>query len=386
LQARKELAGALTEWAQIDLGDVAKDFSAELIKSPAGVGQAIATGLFDHEKGKNMGQVMAKAIVQSFASQGKALAGQLATQGIEKLIATIIGQNIFASAQVTALATNTTAIGVLIAAINADILSRGGTVASTTVGTAAGAGGIAGGLKKIWDTIFHHGSQTPPQTPTVPPIGGTSPVANAGGVLGSTLGGDQCCQQTKDGIEAIKLSFQKQLANSASQSDKLGSISDSTKVTAGVSIVQLPLIAVALWNLVFKPSILGTTYATGGDPDPSKPFIAGEKGPEIIHPKGAAVTVVPNAATKLLLQQNDITSLPKLPDGATDIIPHAKVADMMQTQSSNTNSSKPDLRPDGLSIHLHGANFYGVSNTREMMRQVAAYSKLVSPKFSPATS
>lgn len=87
-------------------------------------------------------------------------------------------------------------------------------------------------------------------------------------------------------------------------------------------------------------------FAEGGEPPLGVPSIVGEKGPELFVPKQAGT-----------------------------IIPHSKVTSIFPGGAKNTQGNPSDLRSGSTEIHLHGANFYGVANAREMMRQVAGYSK-----------
>lgn len=149
-------------------------------------------------------------------------------------------------------------------------------------------------------------------------------------------------------------------------------------VALGALNIAVDDLAIAVWTQI---GLLG--FAGGGDPDPSKPFIAGEKGPEIIHPKGQALTVVPNGPTKTLLQKSDQT-FGSFPEGSTEIIPHGKSISMLQAQPPGaiTNSSTTNSQANSTIGDMH-FYIYGNNNPTEIMRQIANQAKLVFPRRSP---
>ena len=111
------------------------------------------------------------------------------------------------------------------------------------------------------------------------------------------------------------------------------------------------------------------TLAGGGDLEIGRPTIVGEKGRELIIPRGAG-TVIPNDKTEDLISSSLLNVSP-----ANSLSAHTNALSTLKAYNSYQGNPS-NLKSGGdTSISLHGANFYGVSNTREMMRQIADYSR-----------
>lgn len=121
-------------------------------------------------------------------------------------------------------------------------------------------------------------------------------------------------------------------------------------------------------------------FAEGGDPDPNKPFIAGEKGPEVIHPKGKALTVIPNGPTKDLLKNYN----PKSFRDASNIDSHSNTLNSTQPISNNGTHTSTSSNTFG-DIHVHMPD--GITNPRqhaeEMVRHIPNVIKARTSKSSP---
>ena len=389
LLAQKEIAQTLATWSQIDLGTVAKDFADEIIKVPQGLGEAIATGLFDREKGKGIGQVMAKAILDSFKQEGKALAGTLATQGIEKLISVILGQNIFVSAQITATNANTTAIGLLIAAINANTTAQGGTPA-TTGGTPGGGTGGAGGSIGALATIFRKILGLPAVGPHPPGGGGTPPGIGSGNLL-------------------------QQLVTTETQTNSLLTTLNQ-EITQLIQAIQQLITALAadkgggkgsFWGSLLGGvlggalgGILGGLGSGGGGGGGGSPDFTGGGGDE---GNGGSPVLIYNGAPYGGGSDEGSTgggSDEGSTGGGSDdgfptdesesalfrsnIIPHGRSIYGLSPNTSNTSNTINSQANSTIGdMHFH---IYGNNNPREIMRQIANNVKMITPRNSPANS
>lgn len=148
-------------------------------------------------------------------------------------------------------------------------------------------------------------------------------------------------------------------------------------------------------------------FAAGGDPDPNEPFVAGEHGPEIIHPKGHKFTVISGDKTARLLASGksvsdqitgafspaglspDQASSPALPNLSAPPVPASATASGYESAPGSTDRNSAGY---GVTNHNTGRvgdthfNIYGANNPRETMRQIADFEKRQTGKFSPANS
>lgn len=148
-------------------------------------------------------------------------------------------------------------------------------------------------------------------------------------------------------------------------------------------------------------------FAAGGDPDPNEPFVAGEHGPEIIHPKGHKFTVISGDKTARLLASGksvsdqitgafspaglspDQASSPALPNLSAPPVPASATASGYESAPGSTDRNSAGY---GVTNHNTGRvgdthfNVYGANNPRETMRQIADFEKRQTGKFSPANS
>lgn len=109
--------------------------------------------------------------------------------------------------------------------------------------------------------------------------------------------------------------------------------------------------------------------AGGGDLEIGRPTIVGEKGRELIIPRGAG-TVIPNDKTEDLISSSLLNVSP-----ASSLSAHTNALSTLKAYNSYQGNPSNFKSGGDTNISLHGANFYGVSNTREMMRQIADYSR-----------
>jgi hypothetical protein len=161
-----------------------------------------------------------------------------------------------------------------------------------------------------------------------------------------------------------------------------GGLTDVLKSALGIGGAQgLPVTIVGISDGVqgggLLDEIFGGGFAKllgfsgGGNPDPTKPFIAGENGPELIHPRGNALTVVPSGATHALLNGYDTSNLsapPALPS------PPLNNSQAMASPVTNQNTGMVG------DLHVH---MYDTRNPRENVRQIANYVKLRTRAGSP---
>ena len=122
------------------------------------------------------------------------------------------------------------------------------------------------------------------------------------------------------------------------------------------TIEQFGLDILNQWLIHYASNPLGL-FAAGGNPDPSKPFIAGEKGPEIIHPRGAALTVIPNSQSSRLTRGLSIPASSFASGGLS-----AAFAAAGGNSSTNYDGS-------------HTFNIYESSSARDTAREVALFLK-----------
>lgn len=127
-----QLQQTLAKWQQLNLGNLAQDVSKTLQNIPQALGGAIAGGVFGGgKKGEDVGTQIERAL----KGLGKNLLGEVFTQAIQKLIATIViqtglqavfnalfptavtAQVIATTANTVASVANTTALGILTAAL-----------------------------------------------------------------------------------------------------------------------------------------------------------------------------------------------------------------------------------------------------------------------------
>lgn len=149
-----------------------------------------------------------------------------------------------------------------------------------------------------------------------------------------------------------------------------------------VNVAAAPGVAAATFA-----QILGFgAFAEGGRPEPGKPALIGEKGPELWIPDQPGV-IVP--AGKFNIQQGSAVNNP-----TRDILgglyagrPSLFNAGLPPPDKTLSNTPPPGARnvvaSDGTTIHLHGAQFHGVQNVRELMREISQYAKTSSARFSP---
>ena len=275
----------MTQWKALDLGDAAQSIEGTLVKIPATLADAISKGIFDHQKGQNFGTDIAKA----FAGLGKQLFGELLTDGFEKLIATLLGQGIFASAQTTATTANTAALIANTAAVTAS----GG--ASAAGGAASAAGGVASSAASLGTAAATGGASM-----LAPIIGGV-----ISGVISAvaTFVGDAGIIKAVNATTAAVLSLHQTVAtgstaNGSSQpslaapSQSIGGQIAASLFTALTGAGALDVNVVSISPIAIGAGFLHLFgFASGTDSAPGGYAMVGEKGPEIMYvPRGAQIT------------------------------------------------------------------------------------------------
>jgi hypothetical protein len=296
LQAQIVLAQSLTNWAQINLGTIAKDFADATVKLPGEIGNALAAGIFQApKKGESKGQEIGGDLVKAVKSAGQQLLGNLITQAIEKLISELIGQAAVAALQTSStqalIASNATVVGALAANTAAQGAGAGASAAGGIaggVGSAAGsvaggaatgfigplisaAGGIIGGIISSITTWAGDAK-------IVAAVNGTTAAVNA---LGTRLGPDTSTSGT--GATASNSSLQTP-TNAGSFNPFVNLLNGITAAGAlPVSVVSISPIAPLAG--IFK--LFG--FEGGGTPAIGVPALGGERGPEIgvSHATGA---------------------------------------------------------------------------------------------------
>ena len=150
--------------------------------------------------------------------------------------------------------------------------------------------------------------------------------------------------------------------------------------TAAMGVLSAALIANTTSNYA-RIATLG--FAGGGDPATDRPFLAGEQGPELIHPKGQSLTVVPAGKTKQIMEALSRYSLSS-PDTFTPEVPGSIASNHAPRGGSyaNTITNNSNVGNFG-NNHYH---IYGAQNPREIMRQIADFEKRQTGKYSPANS
>jgi len=198
---------------------------------PQEIGNAIAQGLFRHQKGQSVPSAIGKDIVKALEGGAKSLAGELLTIGLKSAIGHIIpslGKALSGASQIAAQAT---ANAVKIVPPIVEAVDR----AAARIASAVGGGGSQGESSAC----------------------------------------AECCQQTNQLLTKIA-------GSTASQTIELGLMATSLSVIAALQLA-----------IFFKPSILGFSAASGTDYAPGGLALIGEKGPEIMHvPRGAQI--IPN--------------------------------------------------------------------------------------------
>jgi len=131
--ANVALRATLVQWQSLGLGNAAQNLESAVTRIPQALGGALASGIFG---GGKKGEDVGKQVADALKGIGKQLLGQVFTQAIEKLIASIIIQTglqaafnaIFPVAQtasVVATSANTAALGFNTAAILTQIALLG---------------------------------------------------------------------------------------------------------------------------------------------------------------------------------------------------------------------------------------------------------------------
>jgi hypothetical protein len=218
--------------------------------------------------------------------------------------------------------------------------------------------------------------------------GAAGGVAAAGtGALVTALATNTAATTAHSGIMASHLGI---------MASHLGAVIANTAAVVGhTAVVIAQTIAtiaqtLATWALAAIEAIKGFFgFAKGGDPDPNKPFIAGEEGPELVHPKGRALTVVPAGKTRQMLGAAQQGLGFRVPHGALDV-PSAPAsaffsANQAQAISSSSSSSMVTNQNTGSIGQMH-FNITSPHSPREVARQIANEIKRATPKFSPVSS
>ncbi len=385
LQATKEIAGALTEWGQINLGSLRKDLADGALKLPEELAGSLADSIFDRpRRGQSKAQEVGDGLVKTGESIGKQLFTQLLTQAIERLIAQLIPQAAIASIQASAQTANTTALGALTAAVVANTTAQGVSGAGAAaggVGSAAGAAGsAAGGLA----------------------AGLAGPlIAAAGGVIGGVISGVMsligsheivtAIHGTTAAVEALG-AYQTALPGANNGAAVPASSSTGTPAASGVGIMSLlgsffgnlgfgtrsPLpVSVVSFSPIAPIAgfarLLG--FADGGRPAVGQPAIFGH-GPELWIPDTPG-TVIPANTTRSVMASMRIrprgVPMPHL-DFAT---PNGFASSGFSSSQSN-NSSYHGGNP---TIHIHAAD-----DPMETARNVADVLRSTRYGFGPASS
>lgn len=352
LQAEKTLADTIVgSWSKINFGTVAQDFANTLIQIPEKIGSSLAGSLFNAPKqGESKGQEVLKGLQQTFKQVGQQLASQLIGQGIESLIAAIAEQF---GLQLTTTASQT---GLIVSAITLGSASIVTAIGGSAIGSAAGS--VASGAGGAASSLATAG--------TAAATGGLSMIAPLiGGVISGVISavatfiGDarivKAINQTTAAIYSLHGETGTGLGSGSSSSSTQsqaptqgffqGMLSSMFTALTGAGALDVNIVSIS-------PLAIGAGFihmfgfAGGGRPEPGVPYIVGEHGPEV-----------------------------RVDDAPGMIIPHGNIGGMFPGGIKNSQGNPSDLRSGGTTLNFHGANFYGVSNTREMMRQMATFSK-----------
>jgi hypothetical protein len=389
LQAQATVLQALEKWKDINFGTVEKQFAEVIVSLPQKLGASLADSLFTKPKqGQSKGAEVAQGLAKTGEGVAKDLAGKLLTDAIEKLIVTLVPQAAIASLQSSITSANTLAIVHNTAAL-ATL-----TLAVTKSIAAQGAGGIGGGASSGSSGAAGAASAASGLAAFLPAIVGGA----VGGVISGifSLIGDAkivtAIHGTTDAVNQLRIQGVGAGANGAGASSTSSTSSSSqggstlqsllggiggflglnsfTTNGTPVDIVRISAFATLGGSLLGGLfSLLG--FAGGGNPDTTKPFIAGENGPELIHPRGNALTVVPSGATHALLNGYDTSNL-----SAPPALPSPPLNNYQAMASPVTNQNTGMVGD----LHVH---MYDTRNPRENVRQIANYVKLRTRAGSP---
>jgi hypothetical protein len=116
-------------------------------------------------------------------------------------------------------------------------------------------------------------------------------------------------------------------------------------------------------------SFLG--FADGGRPPVNRPSWVGERGKELWWPDQAG-TIIPAGKLPSFNGLNLSVPMPGLPPASAQTNP------LIQPTPGGTGG--------GPTIHLNNAQFHGVQNVRQLMKEIATYAKTQSPSHSPYSS
>lgn len=390
IQAQKTLANFTQQGQNINLGTALEDLVNEFTKLPEMLGSSLSSILFHHSKGDSAG----KQIGEAFRQMGQQLAGKLISDAIQKLLSEIILQTglqaAFNALFPTVQTGSTTAI---VGAIGASATSI-----VTAITTASGVGaGIGGGASAGIGAVGSAASGA---------LGGGL-IAAAGGVIGGVISaittwlGDNKIVKAVNATTAAVLSL-KGTTSLGGGTTTLGggtTTGTGTSTTSSTSDIASSITG-ALSHIPILSGILGSFGATGtpvrivgidpgvlignsiigglagliglaggGDLEIGRPTIVGEKGRELIIPRGAG-TVIPNDKTEDLISSSLLNVSP-----ASSLSAHTNSLSALKAYNSYQGNPSNFKSGGDTNISLHGANFYGVTNTREMMRQIADYSR-----------
>jgi hypothetical protein len=129
-------------------------------------------------------------------------------------------------------------------------------------------------------------------------------------------------------------------------------------------IEQFGLDIATQWLVHYAPNPFGF-LASGGVAAAGKPYIVGEKGPELMVP-GETGTVIPNHI---------------LSGGVTSSAPYELSTSFSSTAAAMSSSGDTNISGGSHTFHIHESG-----NARETAREVARYLKGTTPRFSPANS
>ena len=401
LQAQKELAQTLVNWSQIGIGN----FEQSLVSAATQIPQELSNSLFDSifnrpKRGQSKGQEVLGGLAKTGEGAAKTVGTELLTLGIQKLLGSLLPSLL----KNTAMIANTTALTTLTAAVTANTAAQ---TASGVAGAAGGAASAAGGVASAAGS-----------TASTAATGLTGPlIAAAGGVIGGVISalatyfGDKTLARHIDMTTAAVQALHGTVitgtgsANSAnglqssqsSPSSSSGSLLSSifsfmsgngggggllTKIPGLSGILGgfgqgggTPVRIVGIDPGVFAGMSLASSglgwlagllgFAGGGDPSGGSPFIAGERGKEIINPRGKSFTVIPLS-------------------GAGALPVHGYPEMDSRTTSGRSGPSMATVSTQSHSVNVGGVNIYEASNPGETARQLSDYLKGVSPQFSPA--
>ncbi len=413
-EAREQANNADIE-AQIKLGqlrnqqsirhEIGSDVFRAGQQAPGAIGGALAKGIID---GKGIG----RDIRDSLRGVGQELLGQVFKQAITELVvklgitaaAQAVLGTVFATgttAQATATAANTAGQVVLTTALGANTLALAANTTAVGAGAAVKGVGVAAGAASKAASAAAGAASTVASAATgfIGQLGGL-----IGGIAGGVISGLFAMAAANKVVAAVHgttaavLSLKTVTVGDGATSQSSGA---PVKEDSGPGIfarifgplttngaMKVNVVAVSpLAPLTGLLSLFG--FAEGGRPPVGVPSIIGEKGPELWVPDQAGV-IIPAGTFNVSQATAASQALPGLP-GAAGLSPNINLA-MPQlglpSQDATLNrvpapSQRTATASDGTVIHLHGAQFYGVQDAREMMRKISQYAKTSSPRFSP---